>query len=40
MANKKTPSNGPDVAEVINIELSMTPDNKPTLNATPITRTP
>lgn len=39
MARRKTPSNGPDVTEVISIALSITPGSRPTLNATPIMRT-
>lgn len=40
MAKMKQPNNGPDVAENANIDDSITPDSKPTPNATPIMRMP
>lgn len=36
IASIKTPSNGPEVADVINIDDSMTPDKWATINAIPI----
>lgn len=39
MANRNTPSRGPDVTLVISMALSITPDSRPTLNATPIMTT-
>lgn len=40
MAKMKQPNNGPDVAENAIIDDSITPDNKPTQNATPIMMMP
>lgn len=34
-ANKNTPTNGPVVAELVNIAVSITPDKNPTQNAKP-----
>lgn len=34
-ANKNTPTNGPDVAELVNMAVSITPDKNPTQNANP-----
>lgn len=36
IASRNAPNNGPEVTEVINIALSITPGSSPTVNATPI----
>lgn len=40
IASKKTPSNGPEVADVTNIDDSITPDNKPTPKLIPMMTNP
>ena len=40
IANKKTPSSGPLVADVISIDDSITPDSVATPNEIPMMRTP